>query len=879
MDQSTDPTWRRWQEVDRIFAAALDLPEPARSTFLTDSCGNDWELHDAVVTLLAAEAESAGMFETPDVATTRAALRELSETVGGADGVADLPRVGTYRLLRELGRGGMGTVYLAERADADFEQRVAVKLLRRGLDTDDVVRRFLSERRILAGLEHPNIGRLYDGGSTEDGRPFLVMEYVDGTTITTYCDQHALTIRERLQLFLHVADAVRYAHTKLVVHRDLKPSNILVTSDGLVKLLDFGIAKLLSSTDDADGDGLTRTGVHLFTPEYASPEQRRGEPITTASDVYQLGTLLYVLLTGRRPFQERGRLADQATGQPVTAPSVVIGENTRVRNALRGDLDTIVLKALRDETARRYDSVERLARDVRAHLEGRPVSARPDTLRYRTGKFLRRHAWIAPGTAGLLVVLTLYLVSSARHTAAVELERNAARAEAERASEVQRLLVELFRSADPFEPADPERGRAITVVEAMDLGADRVLNELENRPRIQASLLDALAEVYTNLGAHDKALPLAARAVSLHERVHGVGSAQYRAGLARLAHTQFHDVDSALALFRRRLELALSARGPLHAEVAEARVDVAAHLYHTLSRLLEAEVEYAHVLAMADSTDVPAEELAEAHRGLADIYGTLGRPADAEPHARRSVMLHRELFGETSPNTAMAYESMAKVLGAVGKTKEAEVEFERAIEVLTNALGPEHGNTLSALNNLALLRRQAGDLGGAEEALRRLVALQTQARGAGHREVGSTYQNLGAVLADQDKLNEAAEMHARAAAIYDAVLARDNYLTALPYLSLAGVALNRGNFHAAEGHARRALRILEATLPADHYATAVARCRVGRALAGQRRLLHAAPLLQAAVDALQPDTPVPAAYRKECVDALAAVSGSKAAGT
>jgi serine/threonine-protein kinase len=498
------------------------------------------------------------------------------------------------------------------------------------------------------------------------------------------------------------------------------------------------------------------------------------------------------------------------------------------------------------------------------------VAARPHTLTYRTGRLLRRHRWIAPGAAVGLIFLTFYAVSSVRHTAAIEEQRNAAREEAERASEVQRLLVDLFRSPDPLAFADPERGRAITVVEALDLGAERVLNGLDDRPRIQASLLGALADVFTSLAAHDKAVPLAERALVLHEQADGVASAEYRAALARLAAAHLADVDSAHTLLRRRVDLAVAAGGSLNAEVAEARAALATHLRYSMRRPIDAAAEYGRALAIADSTAVPAATLADVHRGLADIHHDLGQSAEAEPHARRAVELHRAVHGEDAPNTAMAREVLARVLAALGRSDEAQTEFERAIAVLERTFGSDHGITLNALNNLAVFRRGVGDLAGAEQALRGLLEPQARARGAASREVGDTYQNLGSVIAEQGRIDEAAGMHARAAAIYEATLDPGNYLLAFPHLSLAGLELRRNDFAAAEIHARRALATLELTLPADHFATAVARCRLGRALAGQSRRVEAATLIRAAVENLPPETPVPA-YREECVDALATV--------
>lgn len=856
MDRSTDPTWRRWDEVNRLFEAALDVPESSRPRFVADACGDDIELRDAVTSLLRAESDSAGMFERLDAAMAKAALNEAPRPPG-----REVPdEIGPYRVLEELGRGGMGTIYLAERTGADFRQRVAIKVLRRGLDTADIVRRFRSERRILADLDHPNIAHLIDGGSTEGGQPYLVMEYVEGAAITGYCEAGSLSVRQRLRLFLDVADAVRYAHTKLVVHRDLKPSNIMVTPQGNVKLLDFGIAKLLDP--DADGSERTLTRHQILTPEYASPEQLRGDPVTTSSDVYQLGVLLYVLLTGVKPIADdpAARLTGAETRN--RAPSAA-ASGPRIRSALRGDLDTIILKAMQHEPARRYDSVERLADDIRRHLEGRPVSARPDTLLYRTGKFLRRNRWAIPAAAIALVLAVSYLVLSTQHALALERERNLARDEAERSQDVQRFLVDLFRSADPYSPADPDRGRAITVVEAMDLGAERVTLELADRPRVQASLLETVAKVYTHLGQQTRAGPLAERALALNDTLFGVESLEYRSALGTLAAAQAGD--SSLALLRRRIDLATRALGPLDPEVVSARVALASRLYSAY-KILEAQEELDALVSLADSTDVSAEDMAAITFRLADLNVRLGQAAQAEVHARRSVDLNRQVSGDRSPNTAMAHEVLAKALGALDRYSEAEVEFNRAIDLFTDALGEDDPNTLSTISNLALMHRESGALEQAEQEFRTLLERRIRINGPSHVDVGSTYQNLGALLVELGRPTEAVDAISTAAGIYEAVLGPDIYLRGLPYLSLASIHLDSGDYVAAESSARRALDVLERSLPSDHYMTAVARCRVGRALAGAGRPAEAGPHLAAGAAVLNGSEPG-AAYRDECLPA------------
>ena len=405
----TDPS--QWRKIEDLFHRALEQPEVERQLWLLNACAGDTALLNEVESLLESEKSNACVSIRERVAGAATAMTKSLEQ-------SHLQRrVGPYRLLQQIGRGGMGTVYLAERADGQFEQRVAVKMVQPGMDTEFILARFRRERRVLARFEHRNIGRLLDGGTTSDGIPYFVMEYIDGNWITRYCDSKTLSVEQRLRLFLRACSAVHYAHLQFVVHRDLKPGNILVDSKGEPKLLDFGICKLLYRDASGENHDTGALGMPLLTPEYASPEQVRGEPVNIASDVYSLGAVLYELLTGRRP-HVFPRLTPQVVEQvvcqqDVSTPSEVVRQSSKKLAArLRGDLDNIILQAMRKEPARRYQTVEQFAADIRNHLSDRPITARPDTFTYRSGRFLSRNRLWALGGVALVIAFAAGLFST-----------------------------------------------------------------------------------------------------------------------------------------------------------------------------------------------------------------------------------------------------------------------------------------------------------------------------------------------------------------------------------------------------------------------------------------------------------------------------------
>ena len=518
----------RWTRVQTLFENALDRPPDERSAWLRSVCGNEPDVYREVEALLDGDRHQHALFEGraldllgPD--DVEAALEQSG--AAGASGLShEGERVGPWVLGERLGEGGMGAVYRAERADGAFEQTAAVKLVKPGMDSAAVLARFEAERQILARLEHPSIARLLGGGLTADARPYFAMELVEGEPLTDHADAHRLGVGARLRLFARVCEAVRYAHQGLVVHRDLKPSNILVAqgADGEaeVKLLDFGIARLLGGDADAT---LTRTGQRILTPGYAAPEQVRGEAPTTATDVYALGGLLYRLLCGDAPIGTEGRtprevelaVLDETPPRPSTCVTPDAARDrgtteTALARRLRGDLDTVCLKALAKDPARRYGSAAEMLADVRRHLSGLPIEARPASRGYRLRKFVARHrAAVLATAAGVLLLAGVV----GAYTVRLATARDQAEGEARRSEEVVAFLKDLLLGASPYEAP----GEELTARELVDRGAARVDTALADEPATQAALQALIAEVYMDLGRPEDAVPLYRRALATLE--------------------------------------------------------------------------------------------------------------------------------------------------------------------------------------------------------------------------------------------------------------------------------------------------------------------------------------------------------------------------
>lgn len=784
-----------WDKVKRLFDAALETEPERRDAFLEEHCSGDPQLCNEVKSLLSSLEEAGSFIQAPALSGAAMAPPVDEE----ADGPSDR-RIGAYLLNRPIARGGMGTVYLAVRADDQYQKRVAIKLIKRGMDTDSILRRFRNERQILAGLDHPNIAKLLDGGTTPEDLPYFVMDYIDGKPIDEYCTVHKLSIDERLRLFRSVCSAVQYAHQNLVVHRDIKPGNILVTAEGVPKLLDFGIAKLLNPEISYQTLDPTAAEIRPMTPEYASPEQIRGDTITTASDVYSLGVLLYKLLTGRQPYlintrqpQELAQLVcdsepdrmstavtrldppgneDAAKGKP-SVPELPIGARkelaARLRRRLAGDLDNIVMMAMRKEPQRRYASVEQLSEDIRRHLAGLPVIARKDTLGYRSAKFIKRHK--AGVVAAVLVVAALMagMVATAWQAGVARTQR--AKAE-QRFDDVRRLansfLFEFHDAIEKLPGSTP--ARALVVRRALEY-LDSLARETRENPELSRELATA------------------------YEKVGDIQGNPYSANLGDTPGAM-QSYQKALAIFQK-----LYSSAP---ENAEARRDLASS-YDRIADILGLTHDLAGAL--------------QNYRQALQLRESLAAGSESEVQFRRDLGKSYENIGDTLIKTgdaAAALESFRKALAideSMSLKDPANLRVKRSLAVKYNKVGLA----------LANLRDKTGALENAQKSLALFESLATAepTNGQARRELALAYNRAGDHLWDAQRQTEALEAYRKGLAIHEALSSADpqnaqaRHDLAVSYGNVGYALAQAGDENGGLGHTRKSQALFEALAAAD----------------------------------------------------------------
>jgi eukaryotic-like serine/threonine-protein kinase len=854
-------TPERWQLIEDILDAALELPVDARAAFLHEHCAGDPDLRTDVARILAAGEQPTPLPATP--ASFAASLLAGLAPGAGADVAPARERIGAYRIVRELGHGGMGAVYLAERDDEHYHKQVAIKVLRHGMGTGQLPDRFRNERQILAGLEHANIARLLDGG-VSDGAPYIVMEYVEGLPLDRYCEEHHAALAERLRLFCDVCSAVQYAHQNLIVHRDLKPSNILVTAAGEVKLLDFGIAKLLDDPGGTDAP-LTRTGVHVMTPEYAAPEQVRGGAVTTATDVYALGVILYQLLTGQPPYElmgrslseiervvcqtdpprpstaarrrQRGRTAADREKRPVAQ-----ADQERLRRRLRGDLDTIVMKALQKDAQRRYPSAAALLEDLRRYQQGRPVRARPDTPAYRTRKFVLRHK-VAAG-AGL--VLTALIFGFALRESQL---RRQAESAAQRAEAVRDYLVSVFEVSDPFSTG-VDRGEDVSARTLLDRGAQRVDVSLRDQPEARADMLGVLGGVYVNLGLLAQAEPLLERALELNGSLYGERSVEVAAALDALGELFMNQgrLDEAEDVVRRSLTLRRTLLGNQHPLVARS-LDRLATVLQEKSAYAEAAPLFREALAIRERVLGPDHtDVARSLNNLALLHFSLAEHDAAEPLYRRAVAINRKALGDQHAVTSINMQNLATLLHQQGEWAEAEAVFVESLAMKRRIFGDAHPRVTVHLNNLAALLRDMGRLDEAEAYAREALMLDLQIFDEDHPYVIASRSRLATVLMDRGLLAEAEQTWRLVLESATRVHGTEHIRVLQAHDGLGAVRYRAGDLIRAEAAYREAHTLARRLFADDNLWTISVSVALGRVLEAAGRAAAAEPIMRAAVE-------------------------------
>jgi serine/threonine-protein kinase len=821
-----------------LFDQALQIEPEDLDRWLDTVCRDDAQLRAALQRLLRADAMAGGFMETPPSMIVSAAAADRADAESSSATAGGIPQAfGVYRVVRSIGVGGMGEVWLAQRDDGEFEQRVAIKQL--AYPTPGLMQRFRQERQILARLDHPNIAHLIDGGLDAGGAPYLVMEFVEGQPITQYVQAKALELRARLELFLSVCEAVQYAHQNLIVHRDLKPANIFVTTDGIPKLLDFGIAKVLESSVS---NAQTQTAARLLTPDYAAPEQFNGGSITTATDVYALGVVLYELLASRRPARAKPPAAsdDAIAVQPPSGALQASATNPITRRSLRGDLDRITLKALARDPQRRYASAEALAGDIRLYLDGRPISARRDSLGYRFGKYAKRNRYLLGAGLIVLIVCLAATVISVR-------QARLARDEAQRASAVRQFLVGVFHEADP----DENKGQPLSARQLLEKGERQIEPRLQSQPALEADVTTLLGQLYAYLGdeAHGDALLTRALAISENSNVPDDVRARVLINIAAMEAEIKAKFDVSLAHARAGLAL-------IHGDAKRSDENIAtAHFVIGLDLIKLGHTDEAIALLRASA---PADQallgdhsgaVAEEWVKLGKALGDTNRYDEAEAAFTQALTIVGNVYGEDSNRLAHVLDEMAAMYCDKGDCSQAETFERRALRIRQQTLGPDHPDTLNVRHKLLLYIESQGRYA---EALPQRLALAGQinaSKGINPLKMAVEYDALGIDQRELGQFAEAETMTRKALALIDESQGPHSLRSLNARANLAALLQLQGRYPESDAEADEGLQINQQHgAPPTSFSACVLRERIGQNLRLEHSPEKAVRQLQTLID-------------------------------
>jgi len=868
----------RWQQIQSLFEQVMDTGEKERAVYLERACGDDPELRSSVESLLKSDARRGDMLQHAIGEAAESLLEDHRDRLIGT-------RVGPYRIVSILGHGGMSIVYRGERDDSQYKQTVAIKVLQHATLHPRLRSRLHSERHILATLDHPSIARLIDSGDLEDGTPYLVMEHVDGESIDTYCDSSTLFVRERIELFIQVCAAVQYAHRNLVVHRDIKASNIFVTADGAPKLLDFGIAKLLAPESLSHTLPVTRLQERILTPENAAPEQVLGRPITTATDIYSLGVLLYQLLTGRSPYRllsysqlqlERAICMDDPARPSQMVVSKLSGETDidrgrisdrrglspqRLRARLSGDLDAIVAMAMRKEPDRRYPSVEALADDLNKHLLGQPVRARQGDWRYNGGKFLRRHVFAVAGIVVVFLGLALFAGAVLWENHRIELARDATAQERDRAQQVSAFLVDVFSQADPFNA----QGKEPTAKELLDRGAEKISGNLSLQPEVRAQLLESIGLAYRRQGLSERAIPLFEQALAIRRQERPLDNGHVAVALANLARalTDAGHLISAEAYLEQAVALSESGGSSQATETADILVQYATFALDAKSDSVRAAELYGKALNIYRvAFGNKSLQVAAALDGLADASVWRSDYPLAERYQREALGILQQTVSRNHPDNAVALANLGSILTQRGKYEEAEQVLNEALQIERTVFGADNQRTAATEADLGTLYDREGDTARAVAAIQIALKITRDRLGPSHYMTGYYLDALANEYLRADDLVSAEANARQALAVYaQSPLSERHLYIASTHQLLGEVLLRRGSLAAAEAEIRTAVDMSVALAGSDSWRVARSEASLGwvlikrdRATEGEPMLLAARSKLLATVGAQHPAT-------------------------
>ena len=809
----------RWERIQTLFHDAVDLPAGARDAFLKAACGDDAELLSEVLASIEEDERGTSLLDRGVAYAANRVLQNEATTI---------QEIGPYRIVRVIGEGGMGVVFLAERTD--LGSQAAIKILRDAWLSPARRQRFATEQRTLASLNHPSIARMYDAGALSDGTPWIVMEYVPGVPITEYCRARETPATERLRLFRSVCDAVLYAHRHLVIHRDLKPSNILVTEEGQVKLVDFGISKQLGEV----AVDLTRTGTRLMTPAYAAPEQIRGGSVGVHSDVYSLGIVLHELITGRIP----GVAHDAESSALAPAP---------LSKSARSEIEVLCQTAMHEDIARRYQSVEALIRDVDHFLNGEPLEARPDALGYRARKFARRN-WRALSATAAVLALIIGLVTF--YTIRLTTARNAAMTEATRAERMQTLMMNLLTGGEK----DAGPAEDLRVVSLLDRGVLEAQN-LTAEPAVQVSMFSTLGGIYRQLGNLNTAESLLQTALDRRRSLFGGESAEVAESLVAMGVLRDSQAkyDEAERLVRDGL--AMSKRVLPADDPAIARATTA------LGLVLEDRGSYKESIATLEEAarlhsarQAASADLAATLRELFNSQFYAGNFDTADEIGRRVLAMTRQVHGERHALIAEDLVNLGAVRYERGQYAEAERYYRDALAISESWYGKEHFKTGSNLTMLGRSLQMQLKLDEASDVLKRAVSIQEHVFGPVHPRVASAVNDLGAVALKRGNYDEAEAAFRRMRDIYTSVYGTKHYLLGIAISNIGSVYSARNDHKRAEPFYREAIAMYEATQGAQHMNTGIGRLKLGDALVGQERYAEAETELLAGYEILTKQT-------------------------